>query len=77
MILILGKKFIQKIFEDSKVLGPALKELVKELLLIKPTSVDSERAFSICAMIDTRYRAKILPEKVFQNSFHQPKFVSA
>ena len=50
-------------FENSKVLGPALKELVKELLLIKPTSVDSERAFSICAMIDTCYRARILPEK--------------
>ena len=48
-------------FENSKVLGPALKELVNELLL--PISVDSERAFSMCAMIDVCYRARILPEK--------------
>ena len=50
-------------FENYKLLSPALKELVKELLLIKSTSVDSERAFIICATIDTCYRARILPEK--------------
>ena len=64
-----GKKFVfvpfrQKILLLSSVRHPKnRKELIKELLLIKPTSVDSERAFSICAMIDTCYRARILLEK--------------
>ena len=71
-ILLLSPVRRPKLLLESKKI---LKELIKELLLIKPTSVDSERAFSICAMIDTFYQARILPEKILQNSLYQSNFV--
>ena len=50
-------------FHTSKTVGPALRSLIQHLLLIRPTSVDSERAFSICGLLDTCRRGSIKPEK--------------
>ena len=41
------------------------KLIYQELLtIIRPTSVDAERAFSICSQIDTIRRGRLGPEKL-------------
>ena len=53
-----------RIFESLGELGPKFQELVNALMLIRPTSVDAERAFSICGLIDTAKRSRLSPQKL-------------
>ena len=51
-------------FASSGKAGTRLKRLVHILSLIRPTSIDPERAFSICSMIITKKRCRLGSEKI-------------
>lgn len=46
-------------FKVKRQRGPLLDYAVKNLMAIKPTSIDSERAFSVCGRIMTPQRSKM------------------
>ena len=60
-------------FKYHSVLGDHLRELINALSLIQPSSVDNERAFSTCTLINTAQRQRLKPEKIntilFVNKF--------
>ena len=51
-------------FISCERVGPRLKKFIDILLSIQPTSIDSERSFSICGMISTQRRLRLDAEKI-------------
>ena len=51
-------------FIDHKILGPKLENLVKQLCLIEPTSVNNERTFSIANRVKSLTRMQLATEKI-------------
>ena len=51
------------LFDSSNVIGPGLQFLIDNLLLIRPTSVDPERTFSTCGLLDAPQRGSLGPAK--------------
>lgn len=65
------------VLEDGGGRGVKLNTLYKHLLTIKPTSVDSERAFSNAGHLCTRFRTRLHDKSIdalsFLRSFFQNK----
>ena len=65
------------LFEEQKIMGPKLTYLFERLKSIKPTSIESERVFSSCNQIVTKFRTSmkedlldaVICTKKFINSF--------
>ena len=60
-------------FRRHRMLDSRLKDLIEALQLIQPTSVDNERAFSTCSIINSALRQSLSPENInsilFVNKF--------
>ena len=52
------------VFESIGEVGPRLQQLIQNLKLVRPTSVDSERTFSICGLIETAKRTRLSEAKL-------------
>jgi hypothetical protein len=53
-------------FDGGSTIGPLLQQAYKHLLTVKPTSVDSERAFSAAGQICTKIRLNLNDNSVGQ-----------
>lgn len=62
------------VLEDGGGRGFHLELLYKYLLTVKPTSVDSERAFSNASLICTKVRARLSDESIDALSFLRSYF---
>ena len=51
-------------FKANGQIGGSIKKFIDVLLQIRPTSIDSERAFSVCGMICTQRRLRLRPDKI-------------
>jgi hypothetical protein len=63
-----------KKFKELGVRGPILKKVLTELLKISPTSVDSERAFSVAGVFVTKLRSRLAPVCIFALTFLNAHF---
>ena len=66
-----------KYFESTGTRGPTLELLYKALLSIKPTSVESERAFSSAGIFTTKIRARLASNTIDALCFIRDYFKNA